>query len=483
MWKLRQLNYGLARWQRGVAAMFYVLLVPPLFGLYSLGTDGAIMIQEKARMNDALEAASLAVTAQNDLNEKPEGWDENVEFMGSDASVTLARTYIEQYMHTATEVDYLKVEKFECEQIAACRAGLVEGEQRYYQYHVTATTKHNSLYPHLTSDISAEYSVGSQGVGEKYQGLPIDVVIVADYSGSMDEYWNGEKKYESVVGVIEDVTEQLEKANDNSDAQESKIAITSFNSFVNTASSSNSDCFMEMLYLDYEVNEDGEVTDRSVNYAETVTKSNLIRGDRVNKRSHIPSYDKVDGSECLNVQRIKDDNSYQAGFEDATFYDIKLTKNFSSFNTKVKTFRPHWATASHQGLIRAGQIAQRGNNPRKFIIVLSDGQDNYWHPMIGSTDGDFTTISNTLYGPLYSMCDKIEGYLNEKSVDVDLGGVEDVTMQVESEIYVIGFDYDLENNDGLNACAGKDNVYLATNKDEILSKILQLISEEIGHLR
>ncbi|MBM7038391.1 TadE/TadG family type IV pilus assembly protein [Vibrio ulleungensis] len=483
MRQFRVLSKGLAKRQRGVAALFYVLLVPPLFGLYSLGTDGAIMIQEKARMNDALEAASLAVTAQNDSNQKPDGWDENVEFMGSDSSLALARTYIEQYMHTATDVDYLKVEKLECEDIAACRAGLVEGEQRYYQYHVTATTTHNSLYPHITSELSAEYNVGSTGVGEKYQGLPIDVVIVADYSGSMDEYWNGEKKYESVVGVIEDVTDQLEKANDNSDAQESKIAITSFNSFVNTASSSDSDCFMEMLYLDYVVNEDGEVTDRSVNYSETVKKSNLLRGDRTNNRSHIPSYDKVDGTECLNVELLSGDDSYYAGFEDATFYDIKLTKNFSSFNTKVKTFRPHWATASHQGLIRAGQIAQRGNNPRKFIIVLSDGQDNYWHPYLGSSEGDFTSISNTLYGPLYNMCDNIEAYLNEKSVDVDLGGVENITMQVESEIYVIGFDYDLENNDGLNACAGKDNVYLASNKDEILSKILQLISEEIGHLR
>ncbi|GAD89740.1 hypothetical protein VHA01S_026_00460 [Vibrio halioticoli NBRC 102217] len=47
---------------------------------------------------------------------------------------------------------------------------------------------------------------------------------------------------------------------------------------------------------------------------------------------------------------------------------------------------------------------------------------------------------------------------------------------------MIGFDYPVNSNTGLRDCVGKDNIYAAENKDAIKDKILELISEEIGHL-
>jgi tight adherence protein G len=487
--------------QKGVAALFYVLLVPPLFGLYALGTDGAIMIQEKARMDDAVEAATLAVTALNDPNSKPSDWDDSVDFMGSEANLSLARNYIEQYMHTAEDIDYLKVDKLECEAIPACLATInsEEGGQRYYQYHVVATTKHNSLYPNLTSTTSAEYNVGSSGVGEKYQGLPVDVVLVTDYSGSMNEVWQNQQKYLMVEDIIEDVTDELEKVNEYSSAQDSKVAITGFNNFVRVENDTSDEtlCFRDMLYMDYEVdyyttvngvenipvykrNSHG-VIERSLNYENTITKAWLLRGDNDGQRGHIPSEEK----DCLVTDWLKSGGSNYSWdkyrFMSTDFYDVKLTKNFSSFNTKVDSFTAEGYTASHQGVIRGARLAQKGGNPKKLIIVLSDGKDvgyNYW---LGSSP-NHRTISEKLYED-YGMCDLIRTYLDQKTVSVDMGGENPIDMKVESKIFVIGFDYDLDANLGLSTCAGEDNVYEAQNKNEILSKILELISEEIGHLR
>jgi tight adherence protein G len=70
------------------------------------------------------------------------------------------------------------------------------------------------------------------------------------------------------------------------------------------------------------------------------------------------------------------------------------------------------------------------------------------------------------------MCDKI---------------IEDLeaTDDMEAKIAVIGFGYTYNANDniGLKRCAGEDNVYQAGSFEEIRTRILQLIVEEIGHLK
>ncbi|WP_084886840.1 TadE/TadG family type IV pilus assembly protein [Vibrio sp. qd031] len=548
--------------QKGVAALFFILLVPPLFGIYSLGTDGALMIQNKARMNDALEVASLAVSALDDPNWPvyAEG-EAPADFLGSDDSIAVAKTYIEQYMGNANEVDWVKVEKLSCDEIVACKAGLANGEQSYYQYQVYASSNHNVLYPNLMAGGDSEYTVGATGISEKYQGLPVDVVLVADYSGSMLDNWNNTPKYEQVYDVISKVTEKIDDANEVSVAQDSTIAITGFNSFPNVTDSSDNNCYMEMLHLNYTLNQNEDVTARSIDYTGTITAANLRNGELALNRKRIPYYDKIvyviedatsdpeirlrsdesnnngeitkvaddvngrvyvtskeggkiykytkdaDGkvsryryksnqnvweqqsentvfeiivSECLNLSRITD---YERGFEDATFHDVDLTSEFSTINNKVASFLPNWATASHQGIIRGAQIAAKGSNPRKLIIVLSDGVDQHKNPYITSGTSNLGTISSTLYGNQYSMCDAIKTALDQDTFNVDLGNSTAVDLQVESSIFVIGFDYELSGNLALTTCAGSENVYLAQNSDEILSTILELISEEVGHLR
>ncbi|WP_241910669.1 TadE/TadG family type IV pilus assembly protein, partial [Vibrio lentus] len=52
--------------QSGHASVLFALLVPLLFGVFMLASDGARAIQSKARIEDASEVAALAVAARDD---------------------------------------------------------------------------------------------------------------------------------------------------------------------------------------------------------------------------------------------------------------------------------------------------------------------------------------------------------------------------------------------------------------------------------
>lgn len=54
--------------QRGQASILFALMVPGLFGVFALATDGARALQTSARLNDASEMAVLAIAGLNDDN-------------------------------------------------------------------------------------------------------------------------------------------------------------------------------------------------------------------------------------------------------------------------------------------------------------------------------------------------------------------------------------------------------------------------------
>jgi tight adherence protein G len=453
--------------QKGVAALFYIMLVPPLFGLYSLGTDGALMIQKKARMNEALESATLAVAAKNDPNENPnEGSAE--EFMGSEVNLSLAKAYISQYMGTATDIPYIKVIKRDCEDIPACMdATSADSEnpgQRYYQYEVLASATHDTVHKNTDTNTPDEYSVSSSSKVEKYQGLPVDVVFVADFSGSMGDPWNdgdyvdGEKplKHVAVKDTIRDVTDELQTYNDlYPNSSKHRVAIVPYNTRTITKKSGVSCQSDQLRYTD----------SGDVDFIGTIANAFTDTGN------------------CEST-------SYEQ-FRDMGFGGSDGRASFNSFNNNVAAFNTGGYTASYQGLLKAAQRADAANgNPRRLIIVLSDGKD------LGGVSGTSYSgqsgndlIAKELYGTNASdgstniyLCDKIRNQLDSMTSTVQLSG-KTVTMSVKSTIAVIGFDYDVDDNEGLKTCAGEQNVYEAQNADEIKSKILELISEEIGHLR
>ncbi|NLS13072.1 pilus assembly protein [Vibrio sp. SM6] len=411
--------------QQGHAAILCLLLIPALFGLFSLATDGAQMLQDKARLQDALEAASLAIAAHNDDNEDDGSGN------GSAVNQRIARSYVSHYMTGMEEIDALKIIKLSCEQIPDCVTGLAQGNSRFFEYQVTATTDHDPYFSGHFDASEKTYQIGGESIARKYQDNAVDVVFVADYSGSMGWDWSGgnQYKYQDLLDVIDAVTVELQKFNNILHADDNTVALVGYNQYVRlqNGDGAGNTCFVNEL----------RYTAGLLDYRKTVTQVFVPKVGCVNNTS-------------------------------ASFHDVLPTTDFESFNRVIGQFRPGGTTSSIQGVIRGAQLAALGSNPRRLMIILSDGND------YGSTSGiQNKTIANNLYGSTYQICHKIRSEL-----DRQISG----NQQVVSRIAVIGFDYDVASNRGLQDCAGAENVFKAQNKNDILNKILELISEEIGHL-
>ncbi|SON49503.1 TadE/TadG family type IV pilus assembly protein [Vibrio tapetis] len=413
---------GIAKRNKGHAAILFVLIIPALFGLFALGSDGARALQASARLDDGLEAASLAVAAFNDDN------DDDGSGSGSEINQTIANAYINQYMDSMNSVTNVKIEKKSCEDIPDCVSGLEDGDSRFFEYSVTATTNHDFWFPNAFTENVETFNVSGTSSSRKYQNHAVDVVFVSDFSGSMGNSWDGgsKDKYEDLIDVIGLVTTELAKFNALENIDDNSVSFVAFNHMVrlDDGDGSGTNCYVQQL----------KYSGSSVSTTQTI---NAIFTEK---------------SGCAY-------NSHAGG----SFYDLVPTTNFTNFNNAISNFYPGGWTASYQGIIRGAQLLNKGANPRRLMIVLSDGQEY---------SSSNNTISNNLVNA--GMCNTIRAHFDSLVIGEE---------QVSSKIAVIGFDYDLENNVALKNCAGSDNVYKAEDKNEILNRILELISEEIGHLK
>ena len=432
--------------QKGHAAILFVLMIPALFGLFSLSVDGAKLMQNEARLEDALEIASLAVAAMNDDN------DDDGSGGGSQANQDIATAYVSEYMEDMTQISGLKITKLECEQIQECMDGLESGEPRFFEYQVEATTHHDTIF-HDQNTFGDSYTVESDGRSRKYQNHAVDIVFVSDFSGSMYSSWSGgsQRKYLDLVDVIEAVTVELTKFNGLQNMDDSTVGYVGFN---RKTQSFISETVIEAHW---------EWSGYTWKWIEEYTEVELCQYNQIvdNSASQTVSNIFNEKTSCT-TKTIKLGDFYTGdGDDDAYFYDIPLTTDFTTLNSKVASFYPDHGTSSYQGLIRGAQLADQGDNPRRLIVVLSDGMDNYTSTTSALVNaGMCSTITDTLDSRLTSSGD-----------------------EVSSKIAVIGFDYDVNSNIALQNCAGTNNVYKAENTTEILNIILGLIAEEVGHLK
>lgn len=428
--------------QSGNAAILFSLLIPALFVIFILASDGARALQSKARLDDALEAASLAVSAA----------DVDTDVQRTD----IAKDYISQYMTDMASGATIS---------AVANEDVNSGDVPSIKYNVSATTKHKSWFPGNTAikGFGETFSVSGFSVARKYQSEAIDVVFAADFSGSMRNKWDGGKKakYLDLLDIITDVTETLDDFNRNSTKKSTAAFVPFDDHTVNKIISRGTKLFdghigkwNEWYYVNQIKTKAGFIID----YPATI------------KNIFTEKEEKTWDQDFNMVGNGRTHNGY--------FYTLPLTSDFQQFNTSIKTFAPGLATASYQGIIRSAQVAINGENARRLIIVLSDGKDSErglfdWLALIPN-EADIThKLVNT-----YHMCDKIRETLNNDT--------NKKTPKVTSKIAIIGFDYNPKANGkltkSLQKCAGEDNVLKAENKEDIKQKIMALISEEIGRL-
>lgn len=146
-----------------------------------------------------------------------------------------------------------------------------------------------------------------------------------------------------------------------------------------------------------------------------------------------------------------------------TTYLIEPTNNLALLN-EFQDMIAYGGTNSSSGLLRAVPEMLQGNNPRKVMIVISDGDDN------------------AAYQPL---TDKL--HINERVCDKIRSGVKNRANAEEVDIYFISVvdDEDAKKRTKYWAdyCTGQSNAVIATNYDEIMAKMIEIMNkyEETGY--
>jgi len=433
------MKHSLAK-QSGHAAILFAICIPVLFGVFMLGSDGARALQTKARLEEAAEAAVLAVSAEDSDNH------------------SLAENYIDHYLYDMDSLLDIEVNKLSCDEISECAQQAEQGGARYFEYRVSGRTQHKSWFPGQGVIVGFGDTFDATGASKarKFQSKIVDITFVVDFSASMNDDWSGgnKSKIEDLKDTLELVTDELGKFNAVTPGVKHRVSLTGYNRRTVNANNNGKLVFRDQRI----VTKMGEYDkDDVVNFNKTIEKQFEVKG----AAKRIPN-----------------------GDEAAVFTDIFYTEDFDGFMKQVRTFKASGGTASLQGIIRAGQIVTSlAQNPNQLIIILSDGED--WNHYAGQTNklvnkGMCTNIKNMING----------GKVSADNLNDDIAVVDGVSPgkftpwgeAMNARMSVIGFDYDLHANTGLLNCVGKDNVFKAENKQDILNKILALVTEEVGHL-
>lgn len=423
--------------QRGHAAVLFVMIIPALFGLFALASDGVRAIQSKARIEDASEVSVLAIAALNDDN-----IGQSELGQGSAINQQIASRYVNYYLGDLSSIESINVRRLNCEDIPECLDGLAQDEPRFFQYELDVVTRHQAWFPKSDGfeGFDETFDVKGASMARKYQNQAVDVVFAADFSGSMNEDWNGgnKTKIKDLMDVIEEVVAELDKFNENHQEAANHVGIAPFDFYTRDIVNGREENISELIF-----------NGNSIDYGRTVQQVFIEKTQEVSNKH---------AAKSLNLE---------------------LTNDLTQFRRDIRSFKAKGGTSSVAGTIRAARMLQKGESPRRLLIILSDGEDtsdwgpNQYREPLSNMWPSFETIGRTLM-------------INNNMCDVIRSGLSDAYTpdgtKIEAKIAVIGFDYNVNDNDALLHCAGENNVYEAQNRDEILNNILELITEEIGHL-
>nr|WP_276201983.1 Tad domain-containing protein [Salinivibrio socompensis] len=428
--------------------MLFALFIPILFGIFTLGTDGARAVQDKARLAEAVEVASLAVAGS-----------------GSDDK-TLAKAYIQDYFPYA-EVDDndITIRKINCEKNASCQ----DSEQRFFEYQVSAKIHQPTWFPGSETVVGfgEKYDVASGAISRKYHAETVDVVLVSDFSGSMNRPWTGENgrgeiRYKMMNKIIIEIASELDSFNKHTQGEnKNRLAITGFDNFTQQINPANKN---QMLHFDHLICGNNQRCDTDCEYYWKRLRCSARSGEDTDDLNAVATVANIfNTSHWSHVQPTLNTKLYPGYQRLSYFQDIELTDDFEILKNKVNSFVIRGSqisgTSSYAGIIRGAQMAKAGTNPRRLIILLSDGADN------------FTDTTDKLIKA--GMCTNIIEHLNSLNVDGE---------PVKARMTAVGFADSKDIQPQMESCAGEGNVFSAENPDQIKNKILELITEEIGHL-
>ncbi|MCL9780806.1 VWA domain-containing protein [Vibrio sp. S4M6] len=406
--------------QQGVAGILFTLLLLGMIGFLALATDGARALQTRARLDNASEVASIAVAALNDANIDSEGPES-----GSKVNRDLVKDYAKAYVPYIDSFPSLKIIRLDCENVNSnCLGGLVDG----FQYQINISTTQQSWFKGTTDKPKMDqyFTTSSGAISQKDQS-PADVVIVADFSGSMNYPPNGSYG-ESKLQILKQVIAEVAKELTNTDPRNT-LGFTAFDNYTRTKTSYGTKAVDNLVY-------------------------------RNNARTELD----VNGT----INDIFTEDKYELDGYYGYYYDIPSTQP-RDVPAIVDSFRAGGSTASFQGVIRGAQLLNDINrNKRKIMIIISDGDDNGNPP--GRSGNVYKTWGEELMDTNQgNMCQTIRNTFDSNGY--------------ETTMAYIGFSTTADTTKALGQCVGANNIYEADDGQTMVNEILGIINEETGHLR
>lgn len=182
-----------AKKEDGVYSILMAGMGASLLAIIAFAVDGSAIILDQARLSESLEQATLAVTSENNKYRKdrfqinaPRGT-QNPDQFGQNLRNQRDKEIVESYVrHYMPHIESWSPDKIDCTQ------NIVGYNNETIRCQVSGTIVKKALLPFRFSNTAnsshnSDFSFSGSAIAEKFKSAPpLDVMIVADFSGSMD---------------------------------------------------------------------------------------------------------------------------------------------------------------------------------------------------------------------------------------------------------------------------------------------------------
>ncbi|UKH38694.1 pilus assembly protein [Actinobacillus pleuropneumoniae] len=512
--------------ESGVYTVMGGLLALPILALIFVSLESAGIIQDQARLSDSLEQAVLSLTAENNSgrkendyklsgsNKENESFDINSEVGKRDNQ--MVTTFVQAFLPQTNDAK-MKLTPVCTTKTDTNKKGHTSSSE--VTCTVSGTIEHKSWFPLKVGSLQVipqQVDVASKSRAFKKNtfNIPIDLMVVADLSGSMNYDLSNTKEIRgsstSKLGILKEVLSELAEKTLLSDEanMNNRIFVTPF---AMGAEIDRNSCAIPYQW---------DQQKRSQYFPNIKNKLNshnfgglLGRAKTVHDLIYI-----LDTKKTLETigQSTTYDLTYSKGdyclknmkYSTQSWYDRSQRGNFANY---VKSLQADGATLASSGLlVAANRMLNEGSRTKKLgeqtkrvILVLSDGNDEI---LKGETKGvpfvNYSRITNNLiYGRqedflanpkkifVHGSNNKvqIDSYLQEQLTYKNVANgmcniirekLNSLNNDKNTKIVFVEFGYASKSKDAWEHCVeGTKNYYSATDKESLLKSFKQAIGE------
>ncbi|WGE53545.1 TadE/TadG family type IV pilus assembly protein [Actinobacillus equuli] len=406
--------------ESGVYAVIGGLLALPVVALMFVSLESAGIIQDKARLSDSLEQAVLSLSAENNSGRKTNDYKlsntdaENGKF-NADSEIgkrdfEIAKSFVTTYM-PQTDASKIKLTPI-------CKTTDKNNKQGHTASTetictVAGTIEHKSWFPlkvGSTEVIPTEVNIASNSKAIKKNtiSIPIDLMVVADLSGSMRYDLENKKEVNdrtSKLGILKDVLTDLTKESlfNKSSNPNNRIAVSPF---ALGAEYSRNECVLPFVFTkNYKTvsymnaynqynryyrhkYQETKQTDKIVkeyltipNHPESQLYRALFTESLVAQIDIAQTLSSIGTQKDIGFKFPK--NKYCLGTQNRNehrWFTQKEQPQFSSFVYKLEAVGSTFAgsgllTAANKMLKENSRSSELGEETKRVLLVLSDGND------------------------------------------------------------------------------------------------------------